>query len=104
MMAVDPRPLPRGLVHLYHECWLFRQHYRQMDDEHEPELMAARRRTIVLSDHVWALAGVEAAKDGVTTSQFVRESLIARLFYRLGREGAVPNLDELVSELLRGRK
>jgi hypothetical protein len=47
-----------------------------------------RKTTIRLSDRLWALIQAEAEREGLTGAQYMREAIIARVFYEQGRRGA----------------
>ena len=50
--------------------------------------MGMRKTTIRLSDRLWALIQTEAELEGVTGAQYMREAIIARVFYEQGKRGA----------------
>lgn len=49
--------------------------------------MGMRKTTIRLSDRLWALIQAAAEDEGITAAQYMREALIARVFYDQGARG-----------------
>lgn len=47
-----------------------------------------RKTTVRLSDRLWELIQGEAQREGVTGAQYIREAVIARVFYDQGLRGA----------------
>jgi hypothetical protein len=50
--------------------------------------MGMRKTTIRLSDRLWELIQAEAEREGLTGAQYMREAIIARVFYEQGMRGA----------------
>lgn len=49
-----------------------------------------RKTTIRLSDRLWQLIQQEAESEGITAAQYIREAVIARIFYDHGLRGGRP--------------
>jgi hypothetical protein len=49
--------------------------------------MGMRKTTLRLSDRLWELVQAEAGREGVTGAQYMREAIIARVFYEQGLRG-----------------
>ena len=50
--------------------------------------MGMRKTTIRLSDRLWELTQKEARREGITGAQYVREAVVARVYYDQGLRGA----------------
>jgi hypothetical protein len=50
--------------------------------------MGMRKTTIRLSDRLWELTQTEARREGITGAQYIREAVVARVYYDQGLRGA----------------
>jgi hypothetical protein len=57
-----------------------------------------RKTTVRLSDRLWELVQGEARREGVTGAQYIREAVIARVFYDQGLRGAAFGETAVASE------
>jgi hypothetical protein len=66
--------------------------------------MGMRKTTIRLSDRLWELTRKEARREGITGAQYIREAVIARVYYDQGLRGArYGEFDRAEDELARRR-
>lgn len=63
----------------------------------EPVARQMKVQSIRFSDELWRLIQQEAELEGVSASQFIRETVIFRIGYRLGERGS--DLGELAEQL-----
>ena len=64
--------------------------------------MPMKARTVRLSGRTWDLIAAEANLEGISTNEWVREAVVARVAYALTRRDAEPALQwDRVEALLR---